>query len=279
MKIKDSFQHQEIQGFKFGSWPFGKPSMFSHIYFIDGLLIDTGHSNMQKEVFNTLNSLPVEQIFITHHHEDHTGNLKTLQSYFKCPTYASFLCSKIMKNPPSISFAQWLTWGKTRANFDIQVIDNQINTQNYDFQVIPIPGHAVDMVCLYEANQGWLFSADLWVNEYIRYFMRTESMKQQIESIKKVLKLKFEALLCSHNPQFKEGKTKLRRKLQFLENFYGQVARLFHKGYTASSIFKQMQLKEGWQIRIMSGGELSTLNMVKSVIRDESKIRVVNHGF
>lgn len=269
MKIASTFQFENIQGFKFGSNPFGQPKMFAHVYFIDGLLIDTGHRNMRKEIMKLLHSLPVHQIYITHHHEDHTGNLKQLQDHFKCPTYASSMCVELMKKPPKISPAQWMTWGNRPANFNIQIQENHLKTPNYCFEIIPIPGHAVDMVCLFEREKGWLFSADLWVHDYIRYFMRAESMRQQIESMKKVLTLDFEVMLCSHNPQFKNGKNRLEKKLQFFEDFYGEVAKLNHQGYSISSIIREMNLKRSWQIRILSLGELSTINMVRSVIRDE----------
>ena len=273
MKIAKKFQYQDIQGFKFGSSPIGKPTMFSHAYFVDGLLIDTGHRNMRKAALAYLKELPVEQIFLTHHHEDHTANLRPLQQHFQCPSYASEKCVELMKNPPDISFAQWLTWGKTEANFDIQVTANQIRTNKYTFDLIPIPGHAVDMLALHEPNQGWLFSADLWVNEYIRFFMRPESMKAQITSMKRAAQLDFEVMLCSHNPQFEGGKAKLLKKIQFMEEFYGRAATLYQQGLKAKEIMKQMKLKESWPIRIISGGALSTLNMVKAVIRDEKEAK------
>jgi len=271
MKISTSFEHDDIQGFKFGSWPFGKPKFAVYTYFIDGLLIDTGHSNMKKEIVPILTQLPVQQIFITHHHEDHSGNLQALQDHFSCPTYASALCVELMKKPPAISFAQWLTWGTASANFNIIAEEQNIRTPKYSFDLIPIPGHAVDMFGLHEANKGWFFSADLFVNDYIRYFMRNESMAQQIASIKRVLLLDFEVLLCSHNPQLIEGKKQLKQKLQFLEDFYGKVSQLYHKGHSISSIFKELKLKRAWSLRILSTGGLSTKNMIQSVIRDEEK--------
>ncbi len=271
MKIAKSIQHEDIKGFKMGSIPFGKPKMYSYFYYIDGLLIDTGHSHMRSHAMEAVKDLPVEQIYITHHHEDHNGNLKAFQEKFKCPTYATAKCAELMKSPPKISFAQWLTWGKTDPNFEIQVEENVIETPRYKFELIHVPGHAPDMVCLYEREQGWLFSADLWVKEYIRYFMRSESMIQQIESLHKVLELDFEVLLCSHNPQFKDVKRLMREKVTFLEDFYGKAAKLYHQGHAAKAIFKQMGLKENKLIKFVSGGALSGLNMVKAVVRDEEE--------
>jgi len=272
MKLTSSFQHQDVQGYKFGSNPFGRPKMYSHIYFVDGLLIDTGHRNMQQEVMGEITPLEVEQIFITHHHEDHSGNISSLRKHFNCPTYASSFCCEMMRQPPPISFAQKITWGNRPADFDLKPRDNFIETSNYFFEIIPIPGHAVDMVALYEKNKGWLFSADLFVGEYIKFFMRSESVSEQIESIKRILELDFEVLFCGHNPQMEGGKQKLKNKLQFFEDFYEKTATLYREGYSVNAIIKKMKIKRSWQIRLLSGGELSTLNMIKAVIRDEENL-------
>lgn len=251
--------------------------MYSYFYYIDGLVIDTGHSHMREYAMDFIAELPVEQIFITHHHEDHNGNLNAFQAQFNCPAYASAECVEIMKNPPGISFAEWLTWGKTEANSKLQVEEKHISTSKYEFDLIFTPGHAPDMYCLHEPKEGWLFSADLWVKEYIRIFMRSESMGEQITSLRKVLELDFDTILCSHNPQLSGGKPLVQQKLEFFENFYGKVAHLYQQGNSPRAIFKEMRLKEDRLIRLLSGGNLSTMNMVKSVIRDEERLLPTAH--
>lgn len=269
MQITNLFKHPPIQGFQFGSSLFDKPKMYVYSYFVDGLLIDTGHSNARKMIMSHLTKLPIEQIFITHHHEDHNGNLVALQNHFKVPTYSSSLCAKIMENPPTISLSQWLLWGKTAPNKNIQAVEQKISTHKYTFQLIPIPGHAKDMVALYEAKEGWLFSADLYVYDYIKFCLREESIAQQIASLKKVLALDFDLLFCSHNPKMKNGKIHLQRKLDFLIDFYQTVVKWHEQGYSPEQIMDKMNLKRLYWMRLISGGALSTLNMVKSVIRDE----------
>lgn len=268
MNVIETFEFEEIKGFKFGKSLYGKPKLFSHIYFIDGLMIDTGHAKMALEIFHQVKGLPVKQIFITHHHEDHSGNVTKMQSHFDCSVYASSLCSEMMKSPPPISFAQKISWGNRPAIQNIISKSNYIETENYKFEIIPIPGHAVDMVALYEPNMKWLFSADLYVNSYIAYFLKDESTLNQINSIKRILELDFDVMLCGHNPQFKNGKTKLRKKLFFLEKLYDDIANLYEKNYSVEQIFKTLGYKEFWYVRIMSNGYLSKLNMVRSVIRD-----------
>lgn len=271
MKIIHPFRYDEVQGYRFGSAWWGKPSLYAHVYFIDGLLIDTGHRNMRKAILNTITQLDVRQIFITHHHEDHTGNLDIFQSHFGCPSYASPLCSEMMKNPPSISFAQYFSWGSRPPNFELIAKERKMDTSRFSFDIIPIPGHAPDMVALHEPNQGWLFSADLWVYDYIRYFMEWESVSQQIQSLKRVLPLEFDALFCGHNPIFKNVKQRIQNKIDFFEEFYGKVARLHHEGQTPQQIMQTLKIREKWFIRLFSTGKLSALNMVRAVIRDEKE--------
>ncbi len=268
MTIVEKFNYEEVIGFKFGHLPIGKPRLFSHIYFIDGLLIDTGHSKMRKKIFLKTKDLSVEQLFITHHHEDHTGNITGFQKKFNCNVYASALCCEIMKKPPKISFAQRFVWGNREAQFNLRPVNNLIETKKFQFQIIPIPGHALDMVALYEPQKKWLFSADLYINSYISYFLKNENISLQIQSIKSILKLDFKVLFCSHYPELVNGKKKLTEKLHFLESFFENVSKLYLKGYTAKEIFRQLQLKENYFIKYLSNGSLSKMNMVQSVIRN-----------
>ena len=176
-----------------------------------------------------------------------------------------------MKNPPPLSFAQRLVWGARPSNHDIIPIRDQLETSNCRFSLIPIPGHASDMVALYEPERKWLFSADLYINSYIGYFLDDESITDQIASIKKILKLDFKVMFCSHNPQLKNAREKLEEKLLFLEDFNGKVIELYRGGSNEKEIFKKLKLKELLLPYILSGGHLSKRNMIRSVIRDFEK--------
>ncbi|PWJ44948.1 MBL fold metallo-hydrolase [Sediminitomix flava] len=263
-----SFIHEEVQGFKFGYAPFGKPSLFVHTYFIDGLLIDTGQRKLHKQIIASTKDLPVEKIFITHHHEDHTGNIPSLQKLHQCPVYSSEKTSELMKNPPRLSFIQKVMYSQREAYHDLIPIKDKVSTNNFEFEIIPIPGHASDMVALYEPNRKWLFSADLYINSYIGYFLSNESISDQIESTQRILKLDFDTLFCAHNPQLQNGKIQLEKKLRFMENFFDDVAKLHTKGFSENEIFKTLNLKENHLVKILSNENLSKMNMVRSVIRD-----------
>ena len=268
MVLTERFQHEEVLGIKFGYHPFAKPSMFTYIYFIDGLLIDTGQSRARKKILQETASLGIDQILLTHYHEDHTGNVDVIKAKHNCPVYASALCCDVMKNPPRISLAQKLTWGDRNAYLDILPIAEAIQTKKFRFEIIPIPGHAPDMVALYEPQKKWLFSADLYINSYISFFMDNESIAQQIESIRSILQLDFDTMFCSHNPKLTNARASLNKKLSFLESTFEQVAKLHSQGYSDSEIFRALKLKENRITKFLSGGHLSKLNMVRAIIRD-----------
>lgn len=274
MIISESFRHEEVVGLKFGYQPIGEPKLFSHIYFVDGLLIDTGQSNARSTITSEVEKLAVDQIFITHHHEDHTGNIAAIKELHGCDGYASERCCQIMEDPPKLSFAQKITWGDRASHSDLIPKYETIKTNKFSFDIIPIPGHAPDMVALYEPNRQWLFSADLYINSYIDYMLTDESIADQIASTRKMLQLDFKEMFCSHKPQLKNGKQQLAKKLNFLESFYNDVSVLYQQGYSANEIFKNLKLKENWVVRILSGGKLSKLNMVKSVISDLERKKV-----
>ena len=268
MLLQRGYKKDAVQVFQFGKKVIGQPKMTTHIYFVDGLLIDTGQSRLRKQILNTTSSLDIKKIFITHHHEDHSGNISEIRNQQNCKVYTNSKCAALMQNLPKLSFVQKITWGN-RPSFEAFVIeDNCIRTDNYNFQIIPIPGHASDMVALYEANEKWLFSADLYLHHYISYFIDNESMAQQIASLKKILALDFKFMFGGHNPQYDKPKEKLKQKLEFLEDFHFTVSDFYQRGLSANEIFKAMKLKENLLIKIASGEKLSKLNMVKSVIRD-----------
>ncbi len=268
MNSSGSFKYEEVTGLKFNTSLLGTSSAFSHIYFVDGLLIDTGHSRKRKTVLSAVSGLPVKQILVTHHHEDHTGNLQAIHQHFNCEIVASEKCCDIMKHPPKLSLAQKLYWGNRKAVHDLVPVNQSIETGKFRFDLIDISGHADDMIALYEPQKKWLFSADLYIHSRVGYFLKEESIKQQIQSIKTVLQLDFEVMFCSHNPQLKQGKVKLLEKLHYLEDFVSNVQRLYNEGYSGNAIFKALGLKEYRLIKLLSAGQLSKENMVHSVIRD-----------
>jgi len=258
---------------KMGYSLIGKPSMYVHTYMIDGLLIDTGISKLRKEFIEEIQQHKIEQIVISHHHEDHTGNLSELQSALQLEAKAHPLTIDLVSRPKSISLARHMSWGCiTPTTCGILDLVVPIETNHYNFEIHHIPGHAVDQIALYEKSQGWLFSADLYLTSYPKIFMDNESILTSIKSLDSMLVLDFDVLFCCHRPRYENGKSFLQEKKQYLEEFYGKVIREYQEGNEPRQILKALGLKEHHQIKLLSQQEISSINMVRSCIRDYNTI-------
>ena len=259
--------YEEINGFAFPSKR-GK-GLKSIIYHIDGLLIDTGHKHARSDILRSVKSLRVDQMLITHHHEDHSANIDVIQKLFSCPVKGSPLCSQMMKTRrEDIGFARKRSWGVSPIYEDIEPVEELIKTKHYAFQIIPVPGHASDMIALYEPSRKWLFTADAYLSSFIGYFMREEGMAQQIHSLRRLLELDFDAVLCSHHPVWSGGKEKIKKKLDYFERTFASIKSLYEKGYSQRAIRQALGMKEYWDVRLLSQGHLSAKNMINAVIRE-----------
>jgi len=271
MNLLQKKTFQDLTYFKLGSNLFGKPKMFVYSFLIDEMLIDTGQPRIRNDFLAALKKETLQKILVTHHHEDHSGNIEAIKRLKNIEAYASPLCCDILKNPPKVEPARWVTWGQMPKAQLLPLHQNQpFITPNglYSFEVLGTPGHAIDQISLYESNRGWLFSGDLFVHDYVKMFMRDENIADQITSIQKLLELDFEVLFCNHQPVFSNPKPRLQNKLQFLQDFYGKIEVVYQKGFTSpKEVMKVLELKEYHFMQAFSFGQLSRVNMVKSALK------------
>jgi glyoxylase-like metal-dependent hydrolase (beta-lactamase superfamily II) len=139
-----------------------------------------------------------------------------------------------------------------------------IETERFSLLPIKTPGHSKDHIVFLEKQHGWLFAGDLYLGERIKYFRSDERLGDQIASLKKVLQFEFDALFCAHNPCLTNGKSKIKNKLQFLEDFNGQVKTLAAKGFSEKAVIKALDPGTDRFIKWITMGNVSYANMVRS---------------
>ena len=139
-----------------------------------------------------------------------------------------------------------------------------MESNRYNLVPVHTPGHSKDHMVFFEEANGWLFSGDLYLGQRIRYFRTDEKIFDQIESLKNILKLDFDALFCAHNPCPQNGKSKLKQKLQYLEDIVGQVQKLKENGFSKKAVFNRLDPKTDRSIKLMTMGNVSFANMLAS---------------
>jgi len=267
MKICRKRNFGPVTAYQLGYSPIGPPLMSVYMYVVDTVVIDTAQRHMRAEVIGMLkgNAAAIERILLTHYHEDHSGNAAQIRRTFSAEVLGHPLTAEKMSGSLNIPPYQHLVWGKA-GQVPVSPLPGFINTGCYRFMPIHTPGHSKDHTVYLETRNGWLFSGDLYLGDRIKYFRSDEKFSDQMDSLKTVLALDFNALFCGHHPIPKGGKARLAAKLAFLEDFYGQVMDFNQKGLIESEIISRLDLKQDWLVKWVTLGNLSFANMVRSVL-------------
>lgn len=269
---KFNYEFDGVHYYRFSIYRLGSNVQTVYTFIIDDLLIDTAQRYNRENILKVAQQHDVKKIILTHHHEDHTGNVAFLMDELKVDAYAHPTAVKILGKGYRMSpLAKLMNGSVEKAILKPISEDDFIHTEHYSLQPIYTPGHCDDHYCYYEKSKGWLFSGDLYVADKIKYFGSYESLLTQIKSIKKLVALDFDVLFCSHNPKTHGGKQRLKNKLQFFEDFAGKVTTYYQEGKSVNEIFSLMNMKENYYYKVLTAGNFTAENMVKSVVKDLKK--------
>lgn len=265
MRHINHLEFGKVQATELGFAFVGQPFIKTHVYFIDDLMIDTGQKHLSRDVQELVARVLPQRVLLTHHHEDHSGNAAMIKNFLNIPIFGNPLTISKMENTFKIFPYQHWMWGKADP-VQVSPLPEVIETNNYRLKPIHTPGHSKDHTVYWEAEQGWLFSGDLYLADRVKYFRADERIKEEIQSLKKIVGLDFDIVFCAHNPKVKNGKRSMIRKLDFLENLYGNVEDFYKNGLSTEQIMLKMGIKESYFLKLMCFGNVSARNMVESVI-------------
>jgi glyoxylase-like metal-dependent hydrolase (beta-lactamase superfamily II) len=263
MNIFKRRQFGDIISYEAGFGPLGAPLMTVHMFLVGAVLIDTGQRNMRKTIVDALAGEKIDRILLTHHHEDHSGNAAALSRAHNVDVTGHPLTAEKMKQYYRIFPYQHLVWGKADP-VAVSPLPDKVEAGAFRLLPIHTPGHSKDHTVFLEQHRGWLFSGDLYLGDRIKYFRADEIITDQIRSLKKVLAHDFDVLVCAHNPRWEDGHRRLERKLNFLEDLYGEINGLLEKGYSPKEIIRMMRNREVRTVKLMCLGNVSFANIVRS---------------
>ena len=238
------------------------PNLF--LFTTDGLLIDTGAKSYENQIIPFLKEASIDVVALTHSHEDHTGTAPWIQENLNIPMYISPLgidtCSRLAPYP---KYRQDI-WGK-RKPFKPLPISDKVQSRKKEWIVLDTPGHSQDHIALLNKESGTLFTGDLFVSPKTKIIMKSESIPQIMDSIRRVLTYDFGSMFCCHAGYIQDGKTKLHQKLDYLENLCGEVNNLYANGLSVEEIDQKI-FRRKYPITFVSDGEWDSLHIITSLI-------------
>ena len=262
---------QEIEGIvkiKLAQSLLGHPFYFTTAYWVDGLLIDTGCAHTQEEFLATVEDLGIDRIVNTHSHEDHIGANGALQARRGVEILAHAKALPILANPRLLRLQPYrrIFWGYPIPSV-ARPIGEVVETPHYRFQVIHTPGHSPDHICLYEPEEGWLFSGDAYIGGRDRALRADYDIYAIIDSLKKLAKLEISRLFPGSGTVRDNPRQDIALKIKYLEATGERVRELHQKGLSLSRIGNAVFGGE-MPIAYITLGHFSGRNLVRSYLEN-----------
>lgn len=237
-------------------------------YLVGDTLVDTGLACYGREMVELSRARGVRRAVVTHHHEDHAGNAAALTAA-GLAVESSGPCRDILACDLPIRFYEHLAWGKMPPAA-VDTLPAATRIGRYAAQVVPAPGHCHDQVVFHVPERGWLFSGDAFIHERVRIFRRDEDFAATIGTLRRLLTLDFDTLLCAHRPRYTGGKAALAQKLEWLLHLEGEVRRLHAQGVGVREIARRVDiavsrpgaLAFAW----LTVGDATPENVVRSIL-------------
>lgn len=244
----------------------GIPIFKVHAFFIDGLLIDTGFIRGRNEFMKLCDTLHLEAVTNTHHHEDHTGNNFWITKKYGLIPLAHPKTSSYLQSPSQwVPFYRRVVWGTPQPS-ETGEVDLEIRTPKFRFLVIPTPGHSDDHICLYEPNEGWLFSGDLFIGEQLGYLRDDEDIYSVLDSLKRIASLQLKTMFCSFSGMIDRPKDAIHQKIDYLENFKNEIEKGLQQGLSPQEIRRKL-LGGGDRYRLLTAGQISKQNLINAFLK------------
>jgi glyoxylase-like metal-dependent hydrolase (beta-lactamase superfamily II) len=264
-KVSERIEYHEIEGLRVGRFA-SRINTTCIVYRIGSTVIDTGPPNQWRSVRRFLEEREVHRVIVTHHHEDHSGNLAPIRRKLDPEIYSPQAGIAPLRDGFALRLYQKVIWGRP-DRVRPHVMPDEIEIGNgRSLRALPSPGHSTDMTCYLEAQRGWLFTGDLFISQGARYLRADEDVGAHIESLRRILTLDFETVFCSHRGVVRSGKEALRSKLDFLEELCERVRQFRNEGRGTREITRSILGREdlmSW----MTGLHFSKRNLIRACLR------------
>ncbi len=261
--------HGAVTAIRMARGLLGRPIYWTAAYYVDGLLIDSGPVCTAHELVRALDKLLVRQVVVTHCHEDHIGGLAAVRGRFpEARLYAARKTMPFIAEPRllGMQFYRRAIWGVPKpvgGVLTLDLVDEELRTEEYTFRVIETPGHSEDHIALFEPQQRWLFTGDAFIGGQDVAWTPEFNLFGTVGSLRTMASLRPERLFPGSGRVRRTPVPELLDKVNYLTKLAAEVALLEAKGMSVAEmtavLFKQ---KPG--ITYWSMGHFSTAYLIEA---------------
>jgi len=203
-------------------------------------MIDTASRTAREGLLSVLPSLSsLKSAYITHFHEDHTGNAALLKRTMQVEIFAPHQSLELLAKEKAFKLQPYrlLFWGRSEP-FTAKPLPNVWEFGGMRMRSIPAFGHSFDQHVFFAEDTGYLFSADLIIMTRNYYMMAEEDMVSYVKSLKSIARLPITKIFCAHRGALKPDA--IFQKLDFYKEVACKVKELYKTKVSIGSLTRKV---------------------------------------
>lgn len=211
----------------------------SSCYRVDDVLVDTSFAHARRQVMDHLVGQPLRAIALTHHHEDHMGNVGPLSRRHGCPVYLHRSADRDSEGVVLLAPYRRLYWGWP-GEWSAEEAPDVLETSRRRLRKVPTPGHSLTQVAWLDEDTGTAFTGDLYITGGATAVMNHEDPWESVRSLRRLADLEPARLLGGHGQDLDRPAGALRSKAQRVEDKAGEVVELYRRGLPEGEILRRL---------------------------------------
>lgn len=260
---------EDVTCVKTGTAREGQVLMWVYAYHVGDVLFDAGCANAANELQHYASSSSIQRVVVSHTHEDHYGGCAALTG--DATIFASPSAMKEIREPPQLNIFFQSVWGQPEPVEDVELLPSTLSVGSLEFEVISLPGHYEGMIGLYEAEKGWLFSADaVPLPSRKQIAMPEENVPQMIATMERILTLDVKVLFDGHRDPILEPEAHIRRRVEYLRGLQQRIKKMQAEGKSIPEIQTILGFKEPFYLP-WTEGRFGIDYLIKSLLGDQTQ--------